>query len=101
MKFNQLLANLVVFHNTLDMMDVIRELQAQGHPVTAADLAEVAPYLTEHLTRFGEYSTDELDLAPEAFDPHLDVDFEEPRAAEKQIADTDGPLTLENTISLK
>jgi hypothetical protein len=24
--------------------------------------------------RFGEYSTHELDLAPEAYEPHLDVD---------------------------
>jgi hypothetical protein len=25
--------------------------------------------------RFGEYSTHELDLPPEAYEPHLDVDF--------------------------
>jgi len=86
MKFNQLLANCVIFHNTLDMMDVIRQLQAQGHPVSPADLAEIAPYLTEHLTRFGEYSTDELTLTPEDFDPHLDLDFETLRA--EQHTDT-------------
>jgi TnpA family transposase len=97
MKFNQLLANCVVFHNTLDMMDVIRQLQAQGHQVTAADLAEIAPYLTEHLTRFGEYSTAELDLAPEAFDPHLDVDFEALREAQEQTnAGDSATTTLEN-----
>ncbi|MGA5821939.1 hypothetical protein ACPC54_29235 [Kitasatospora sp. NPDC094028] len=33
------------------------------------------PYLTEMIMRFGEYSTRELDLAPEAYEPHLDVDF--------------------------
>ena len=76
MKFNQLLANCVIFHNTLDMMDVIRQLQAEGHTIEAADLAEIAPYTTGHLKRFGEYSTDELDLTPGDFDPHLDVDFD-------------------------
>ncbi|WP_189310006.1 hypothetical protein [Streptomyces brasiliensis] len=31
--------------------------------------------LTEHIRRFGEYSTHELGMQPEAYDPHLDVDF--------------------------
>jgi hypothetical protein len=38
-------------------------------------LAHISPYLTEHIRRFGEYSTHELGLEPEAYDPHLDVDF--------------------------
>ncbi|MER6505062.1 hypothetical protein ABT218_38665 [Streptomyces sp. NPDC001455] len=33
------------------------------------------PYLTERIRRFGEYSTHELGLEPEAYDPHLDVDL--------------------------
>lgn len=76
MKFNQLLANCVIFHNTLDMMDAVRTLQAEGWQIEAEDLAQIAPYLTEHINRFGEYSTDELSLVPEQFDPHLDIDFE-------------------------
>ncbi|MEK0098670.1 hypothetical protein WDA79_09185 [Streptomyces sp. A475] len=31
--------------------------------------------LTEHINRFGEYSTHELGIQPEAYDPKLDVDF--------------------------
>ncbi|MGP8300931.1 hypothetical protein [Streptomyces inhibens] len=31
--------------------------------------------MTKHIRRFGEYSTHELGLQPEAYDPHLDVDF--------------------------
>ncbi|MFC8705855.1 hypothetical protein ACFUIV_27230 [Streptomyces anulatus] len=30
---------------------------------------------TEHINRFGEYSTHELGIQPEAYDPKLDVDF--------------------------
>ncbi|MFE7245574.1 hypothetical protein [Streptomyces sp. NPDC057580] len=39
------------------------------------DLAHISPYLTEHINRFGEYSTHELGIQPEAYDPKLDVDF--------------------------
>ncbi|MFD5039312.1 Tn3 family transposase [Streptomyces sp. NPDC058377] len=39
------------------------------------DLAHISPYLTEHINRFGEYSTHELGIQPDAYDPKLDVDF--------------------------
>lgn len=74
-KFTSLLANLVIFHNTLDIADVVRELQAEGHPVDPLDLAQVSPYLTEHIKRFGEYSTYELGITPDAYDARLDIDF--------------------------
>ncbi|WP_055711975.1 hypothetical protein [Streptomyces torulosus] len=38
-------------------------------------LAHISPYLTEHIKRFGEYSTHELGIQPDAYDPKLDVDF--------------------------
>ena len=74
-KFNALLTNCLIFHNTLDIAGAVRELQAEGWKVEPEDLAEVSPYLTEKIMRFGEYSTHELDLPPEAYEPHLDVDF--------------------------
>ena len=64
MKFNALLSNCVIFHTTFELMEVIRQLQAEGC------------YITEPTRRFGEYSTDELDLRPDAFDPNLDVDLD-------------------------
>jgi TnpA family transposase len=75
LKFNSLLANAIIFHNTLDIADVVRQLQAEGEAVEPEDLAQISPYLTEHIMRFGEYSTHELALEPEAYEPHLDVDF--------------------------
>ncbi|QHA09272.1 Tn3 family transposase [Streptomyces broussonetiae] len=74
-KFHALLSNCLIFHNTLDIAQAVRGLQAEGWKVEPEDLAEVSPYLTEKIMRFGEYSTHELDLAPEAYEPHLDVDF--------------------------
>jgi hypothetical protein len=38
-------------------------------------MAHISPYPTEHIHRFGEYSTHELGIRPEAYDPHLEVDF--------------------------
>ncbi|WP_406356922.1 Tn3 family transposase [Streptomyces sp. NBC_01635] len=74
-KFTSLLANLVIFHNTLDIADVVRQLQAEGQVVDPLDLAQISPYLTEHIMRFGEYSTHELGVTPDDYDAHLDVDF--------------------------
>ncbi|MEV1178730.1 transposase, partial [Nonomuraea sp. NPDC049784] len=65
-KFNSLLANCVIFHTALDMTDVLRQLLAegwqpeQGSDITAADIAQLSPYLTAHISRFGLYATDVL-----------------------------------------
>jgi TnpA family transposase len=81
-KWNSLLCNLIVFHTAIDMMEVIRQLIAEGWRVTAEDLAQLSPYLTAHIRRFGAYATDELHIQPDAFDPALaDVDFEAMPAA--------------------
>ncbi|WP_371129426.1 Tn3 family transposase [Streptomyces sp. TLI_105] len=74
-KFNALLTNAVIFHNALDIAEIVRQLQEEGYVIDPEDLAHISPYLTEHARRFGEYSTHELGLVPEAYDPHLDVDF--------------------------
>jgi len=74
-KFTSLLANLLIFHNTLDIADVVRQLQAEGEVIDPLDLAQISPYLTEHVNRFGVYSTHEIGIAPEDYDTRLDVDF--------------------------
>jgi hypothetical protein len=74
-KFTSLLANLVIFRNTLDIADVVRQLQAEGWEIDPLDLAEISPYLTEHINRFGVYSTHEIGITPEDYDTRLDVDF--------------------------
>ena len=63
-KWNSLLCNLIVFHTAIDMMEVIRQLVAEGWQVTAQCLAQLSPYLTSHILRFGAYATDELHIPP-------------------------------------
>ncbi|MDH6228902.1 hypothetical protein [Streptomyces sp. MJP52] len=63
-----------------------RTWPAEGLDIDPEDLAQVSPYLTEHIRRAGEYSTHELGDEPAAYDPRLDIDFiplrgEEPVAA--------------------
>ena len=73
LKFNSLVANCVIFHTTLDMMAVIRQLIAEGWVVDPDDVATMSPYITVRIKRFGDYATDGLSEPPEAFDPHLDL----------------------------
>ena len=42
-EWNSLLCNLIVFHTAIDMMEVIRQLVAEGWQVTAEDLASSRP----------------------------------------------------------
>ena len=81
-KFNTLLANLVIFHNALDIMDIVRGLVAKGWTITADQLGALSPYLRGHISRFGAYATDDLNRQPEAFNPVLEeVDFTAPPLA--------------------
>ncbi|MFF4624639.1 Tn3 family transposase [Nonomuraea jabiensis] len=48
----------------------------KGKDITAADIAQLSPYLTAHISRFGLYATDVLRLRPDDFDPDLSqIDF--------------------------
>ncbi|MEU0485573.1 Tn3 family transposase [Streptosporangium sp. NPDC006013] len=71
-----LLANLVIFHNALDLMDVVRILVAEGWTITADELGALSPYLRAYIRRFGAYATDEIGGKPAAFNPELkEIDF--------------------------
>ncbi|MER5211688.1 Tn3 family transposase [Streptomyces sp. NPDC002838] len=65
----------MIFHNALDISEIVRQLLEEGWEIDPEDLAHISPYLTEHIKRFGEYSTHELGIQPEEYDPKLDVDF--------------------------
>jgi hypothetical protein len=70
------MTNAVIFHTTVDMMTVIRELTAEGCQITPADLAVLSPYVTARIQRFGVYATDEIALTPgQPFNAHLGIDL--------------------------
>jgi len=61
-KYNHLVANLLIFHTAVGMTRALDEITADGHgaAITPEALAGTSPYLNEHLNRFGSY---ELDLS--------------------------------------
>ncbi|MEU8138926.1 Tn3 family transposase [Streptodolium elevatio] len=65
----------MIFHDALDIAEIVRQLLEEGWEIDPEDLAHISPYLTEHVKRSGEYSTHELGIQPEAYDPKLDVDL--------------------------
>ncbi|GAA3516641.1 hypothetical protein GCM10023075_79190 [Streptosporangium album] len=75
MKFNALLTNAVIFHNALDIAEIVRQLLEESREIAPEEPAHVSPYPTERINRFGEYSTHELGIQPEAYDPELDAGF--------------------------
>jgi len=55
-KYNQLVANLVILHNVEAMTRLLKVLQKDGHPIDAEILAGLSPYRTNHINRLGDYT---------------------------------------------
>ncbi|MDK2587516.1 Tn3 family transposase [Romboutsia sedimentorum] len=62
-KYNDLLANILILQNTIDMENVVKQLKSEGIDVSKQDIKNLSPYLTSHIKRFGEYV---IDLAGES-----------------------------------
>jgi TnpA family transposase len=73
LKYNHLVANAAAIQNVIDLTRAVRELQADGYMVRREDLAQLSPYQTRRLKRFGDYT---LSLgAPDPFETDLIVPF--------------------------
>ncbi|WP_326812757.1 transposase [Streptomyces scopuliridis] len=95
LKFNALLTNAVIFHNALDIAEIVRRLLEEGWEIGPEDLAHISPYLTEHIKRFGEYSTHELGIRPVSTSPSSATRTCEPRASarrpDRPLRESHGP----------
>lgn len=63
-KYNHLIANLMIFHNCHTMTQAFKELEAEGIKLTPELAAAFSPYRTHHANRFGMYELRERNLAP-------------------------------------
>lgn len=63
-KYNHLIANLVIFHNCHTMTQALKELEAEGIMLTPELLAALSPYRTHHINRFGMYEVHDREPAP-------------------------------------
>ena len=66
-KYNHLVANLLIFHNVVTMSNALGRLVAEGDALDADLIACSSPYLTGHLNRFGLYALNRHRV-PEALD---------------------------------
>ena len=57
-KYNHLVANLLILYNVDEMTRVIQELLKEGHYVNEEVLPLLSPYRREHINRFGSYTLD-------------------------------------------
>ncbi|MFJ2032949.1 Tn3 family transposase [Streptosporangium sp. NPDC087985] len=72
-KFNELLANCVIYSTACDITDAANAIAAQGRPVDPDDLATISPYITHVIRRFGNWT---LNLTPPAAAPTTHLDLE-------------------------
>ncbi|QUN32294.1 Tn3 family transposase (plasmid) [Cupriavidus sp. KK10] len=73
-KYNQLVANMVILYNVQWMSRKLKALQEKGHPVDAEVLKVLSPYRREHINRLGDYLLDLRRRAP-PLDPTIEFLF--------------------------
>lgn len=57
-KYNHLVANMVILHNVERMTRVLKDLREEGGAISPELLAGLSPYRTSHINRFGDYTLD-------------------------------------------
>ncbi len=69
-KYNDLVANAVIFHNVVEQTRIIRSLMREGWKITTEDVAALSPYMTSPIKRFGDYLID-AEAIPEPYEAEL------------------------------
>ena len=73
-KYNHLVANMIMLYNVDSMTRVFNDLAKEGYEITEEIIDAFAPYRTEHINRFGSYSQRlKRQLLP--LQHHLNVNF--------------------------
>ena len=57
-KYNQLVANMIILHNVDQMSRILTDLMREGVELTPEVLGGLSPYRTSHINRFGDYTLD-------------------------------------------
>ena len=64
-KYNQLVANMIILHNVERMTHTLAGLRDEGFVLSSEVLAGLSPYRTSHINRFGDYTLDlEREVVP-------------------------------------
>ncbi|HEU4601176.1 MAG TPA: Tn3 family transposase [Steroidobacteraceae bacterium] len=57
-RYNHLVANMIMYHNVQEMQRVLVDLQREGWEITPEMIEALAPYRTAHINRFGQHDVD-------------------------------------------
>ena len=89
LKYNLLIANAMIFYNTVMLSKDLRTLIKHGYYVDPVCVAALSPYATKDLERFGKYTLN-LAQVPDPVDYHTpvvsQVPLEEPDRPGKQTS---------------
>jgi TnpA family transposase len=61
-KYNHLVANLLIYHNVVTITRQLRHLAADGRNFVEALVSGVSPYQSEHINRFGRYGLNAIEF---------------------------------------
>ena len=86
LKYNHLLANLVIFANVALLTDALNELASEGHHIDPEAVAALSPYMTHHLIRFGLYHMDRA-RRPKPLTYQVAFDPETAQGEEAEVAE--------------
>jgi len=73
-KYGDLVANAVIFHNVVDLTELLLQLKREGVFWDKEDLVALSPYLTSQIKRFGDYLID-FEVLPQALNDDLSLAF--------------------------
>ena len=69
-KYNHLMANLLIFHTLVTMTRGLQQMREDGYDIDLEALATLSPYQTEHINRFGLYTLNPNRI-PDPLEPYL------------------------------
>ncbi len=59
-KYNHLVANLIIFHNICTLTRLLNDLANEGYEFDEETIATLSPYIRDHINRFGAYILNSL-----------------------------------------
>jgi hypothetical protein len=71
-KYNHLVANLLIFHTVVTMTRALQQMREEGYAIDLEALATLSPYQTEHVNRFGTYVLNP-NRTPEPLEQYLNL----------------------------
>ena len=75
-KYNDLVANALIYHNVVDQTRILKELVNEGYLINRDDIARLSPYITSHIKRFGDYIID-INIVPDPVDVEFSIEQNE------------------------